>query len=57
MNTREEVEIEVTPVMVEVGLEAFCEHHYGEDPQLMLEHVYRAMAYASLLASSTNPSK
>lgn len=49
--------IEVTPEMIEAGLEELYEHHYGDDFRLMLEHIYRAMAYVSLEASSTKFTK
>lgn len=50
-------EIEVTAQMIEAGLEEMGEHHFGDDLAIVLEHVFRAMAYASLDASSTSASK
>ena len=48
-------EIEVTPEMIEAGLEELSEHRYGSDARYVLESVYRAMAYADLVrASSTS---
>jgi hypothetical protein len=39
-------EIEVTPAMIEAGLYELYEHNFGDDVKLVLEDVYRAMAYA-----------
>ena len=53
-------EIEITPQMIEAGLYELYEHHFGEDIRLVLEEVYRAMAYASQgndSASVKSPSK
>lgn len=47
-------EIEVTPAMIDAGLEELYQHHYGEGLRHLLESVYRAMAYARVCASSTN---
>lgn len=46
-------EIEVTPAMVAAGVTEMREHRYGGDTEYMLECIYRAMAYARPLASST----
>ena len=45
-------QIEVTETMIDAGREEFQRHHYDADVGWMLESVYRAMAYASLDASS-----
>jgi len=50
-------EIVVTPAMIDAGLEEFRSYHYDSDSRLMLESVFRAMAYASVSASVTIPSK
>ena len=53
-------EIEVTPEMIEAGLAELYDHRFGEDVRLVLEDVYRAMAYAShgsVSASCTKPSR
>ena len=44
--------IDVTPAMVAAGLDELRQHMYDTDVPYMLESVYRAMAYASLDASS-----
>lgn len=48
----ETTDIVVTDSMIDAGLEAIREHHYGDDLRYMLESVFRAMAYNS----PTNPS-
>ena len=48
-------EIEVTPEMVDAGLQELGEHRFTTDLREVLEEVYRAMAYADLArASSTS---
>lgn len=49
--------IVVTPAMIEEGLAEMSEHPYNGDTTYMLESVFRAMAYASPLASSMRDSK
>lgn len=49
-------EIEVTPAMIEAGLDELCQHRVGTDWEVILESVYRAMAYrapASITSAST----
>ena len=54
-------EIEVTPEMIEAGLYELAEHRLGEPLELVLEDVFRAMAYArpeshgKASASSSSP--
>lgn len=48
------IEIEVTPQMVEAGLEELSEHRYGGDLAYALESVFRAMSYARSSASATS---
>ncbi len=48
-----ENEIEITPEMIEAGLQEMREHHYDTDVGYMLECVYRAMVYATRQASSS----
>jgi hypothetical protein len=43
--------------LAEAGLAEMFEHRYGDDPRRMLEHVYRAMFYASEAASSISASR
>jgi hypothetical protein len=50
-------EIVVTDDMVDAGLNELREHHHTDDLRYVLECVYRAMAYASLSASTTSDSK
>lgn len=50
-------EIEVTPEMVEAGLDEFREHRYEGDVRHMLESVFRAMAYAYCSASPNRRSR
>jgi hypothetical protein len=51
-------DIEVTPEMLAAGLDELYQHHFGEDPRLVLEAVYYAMAYAAReRASSTKAVK
>ena len=45
--TRQADAIKVTKEMIKVGLEEFLDSHYGDDPKVMLEKVFTAMAYAS----------
>jgi hypothetical protein len=46
-------EIPVTEAMIDAGLEIFREHHYDTDIRWMLESVFRAMVYESILPTST----
>lgn len=50
-------EIEVTPSMLEAGLDELREHSFAGDLPYVLESVYRAMAYASRSASATSSTK
>lgn len=50
-------EIEVTPAMIEAGINEMREHHYEGDVRYMLESVYRAMAYSKRSASSNRSDK
>ena len=50
-------QIEVTPEMLEAGLDELAEHSYADDLRYTLECVYRAMRYASLSASPTRDSR
>lgn len=50
-------EIEVTPEMIEAGLEELYQHRFGSDLRYVLEVVYRAMAYSSVSASLINSSR
>ena len=50
-------EIEVTPEMVEAGMYALGEHRFLDDRRLVLEDVYRAMAYEKASASSSKLDK
>lgn len=45
-------EIEVTPEMVEAGMYVLGEHRFFDDWRLVLEDVYRAMAYEKPSASA-----
>lgn len=42
--------IEVTPRMIDSGLQEIRDHNYAGDLRYMLESVYRAMHYEALLA-------
>lgn len=54
----EKDEVEVTPAMIEAGLEELRQHSFGEELPYLLECVYRAMAYEALApASVTSASK
>jgi hypothetical protein len=46
------VEIEVSPAMVQAGMEELGEHRLLDDMAYVLECVYRAMAYESASACS-----
>lgn len=46
-------EIEVTEEMVEAGLAELAEHRFADDLRLVIEEVYRAMAYVRERACST----
>lgn len=50
-------EIEVTPDMVDAGLDELRGHSLVGDARYMLESVYRAMAYARRSASVTSSVK
>lgn len=50
-------QIEVTPQMIEAGVEEMREHNIGDDLGYVVEVVYRAMAYESRPASSTSDDK
>lgn len=50
-------QIEVTPAMVEAGVEEIREHHVGDDLGYVVESVFRAMAYLSPSASFTIPAR
>ena len=52
LNSDAQLEIPVSDLMIEAGLEAFREHHYDSDVRYMLECVFRAMAYEGLHACS-----
>ena len=45
-------EIEITPQMIEAGLYELYDHRFGEDIRLVLEDVFRAMAYLWLSQGS-----
>jgi hypothetical protein len=47
-------EIVVTEEMVDAGIRELGEHRFTDDWRLIVEDVYRVMAYVSLLASSTS---
>lgn len=49
--------IEVTPAMIQAGLDQLREHHIGDDLAYVLETVFRAMAYESPSISFTIPAK
>lgn len=46
-------EIEVTPEMIEAGVDELRDHHYACDTSYMVECIFRAMSYASRSASAT----
>jgi hypothetical protein len=45
-------EIVVTSEMIDAGLDELRDHTYGEDLRLLLEAVFRAMAYKCSFASA-----
>jgi hypothetical protein len=47
-------QIVVTYEMIAAGLDELRDHKIGDDLAYIVENVYRAMAYASVPASSTN---
>lgn len=49
--------IEVTPAMIEAGIDELREHHIGDDLKYVVETVFRAMAYESPSTSFTIPVK
>lgn len=48
-------EITVTPAMLKAGLDDLREHSFGDDVSLVLQSVYRAMAYAALAERAASP--
>lgn len=49
--------VEVTPAMVEVGIDELCEERFGGDMAYLVEKIYRAMFYASPRASEIRESR
>ncbi len=49
--------LEVTPSMVDAGMEEFRKHHYDGDVRYMLESVFRELHSASFTASSSRADK
>jgi len=43
--------IEITPAMIEAGMDALREYHLGDDMSYVIEMVYRAMHHENLSAS------
>lgn len=43
--------IEITPAMIEAGMDALREYHLGDDMSYVIEMVYRAMHYEYISAS------
>ena len=44
-------EIEVTPDMIEAGMDELRDHHLGDDMSYVIEMVYRAMHHEYVSAS------
>lgn len=51
------LEIVVTQAMIDEGVAEYQQHANGSDVRYVVESVFRAMAYESIAASSTNLSK